>query len=195
MIWKHIGYTMNEALGYGVPIVTTPLSILKELPITDNEHLVCNWDMSNVDEIVKQIFEKEVRPFEYIPPKDEWDKLLAEGKSTYKEEKEMRFLVEATDKYTRTNTSDNGLSAAKGKRYVPKEGEQWEVDYERKETLVELGFVTVVKEIKEEVIEEAIIEESAIISEEEAEELKESEVAEVKAKKVTVEKTTNRKKK
>ena len=28
-------YTINEALGYGKTIVTTPLSILKELPITD----------------------------------------------------------------------------------------------------------------------------------------------------------------
>ena len=26
-------YTINEALGYGVPIISTPLSILKELPI------------------------------------------------------------------------------------------------------------------------------------------------------------------
>ena len=142
-------YTINESLGYGVPIITTPLSILKELPITDNEHIVLDWDCNNVDEVARQIFEKEVKPFEYTPPKDEWDKLLAEGKSTYKEEKNMKFLVKATDKYERTNTSDNGLSVVKGERYVPKENEQWEVDYERKEKLVELGFVTVVKEIKE----------------------------------------------
>lgn len=142
-------YTINEALGYGVPIITTPLSILKELPITDNEHIVLDWDCSNVDEVARQIFEKEVKPFEYIPPKDEWDKLLVQGKSTYKEEKKMRYLVEATNKYTVTNTSDNGLSAVREGRYVPKEGEQWEVDYERKEKLVELGFVKVVKEIKE----------------------------------------------
>ena len=45
------------------------------------------------------------------------------------------------------------MSAVKGNRYVPKQGEQWEVDYERKEHLVELGFVKVVKEIQEKVKE------------------------------------------
>ena len=50
--------------------------------------------------------------------------------------------------------SDNQRSEEESKkqrkqvRYVPKTGEQWEVDFERKEILVERGFVTVVKEIK-----------------------------------------------
>ena len=146
-------YTDNEALGYGVPIVTTPLSILKELPITENEHIVLNYDCSNVDEVVRQIFEKKVNKFIYNPPEDNWEDLLIKEKSNYEEEKKMKYLVEATDKYARTNTSDNGLSEVKGTRYVPKQGEQWEVDYERKEHLVELGFVTVVKEIQEKEVE------------------------------------------
>lgn len=143
-------YTVNEALGYGVPVVTTPLSILKELPITDNEHLVLEYDCSNVDEIARQIFEKEVKPFKYNPPADSWEDFIIKEKSIYEEEKKMKFLVEATDKYERTNTSDNELSTKNEKRYVPKQGEQWEVDFERKEHLLELGFVTVVEEIKEE---------------------------------------------
>ena len=79
-------YTINEALGYGVPIVTTPLSILNELPITNNEHIVLNYDCSNADEVAKEIFEKEVKPFTYEPPKDNWSKLLAKGKPNYKYE-------------------------------------------------------------------------------------------------------------
>ena len=144
-------YTINEALGYGVPIITTPLSILKELTITDNEHLVLEYDCSNVDEIAKHIFEKKVNKFEYNPPKDNWEDLLMKEKSSYEEEKKMKFLVEATDKYIRTNTWDVELSIKKGiKEYKPQIGEQWEVSYERKEHLVELGFVKVVQEIKEE---------------------------------------------
>lgn len=143
-------YTINEALGYGVPIVTTPLSILKELPIDDNMNLVCEWDMSNVDEIARQIFEKKVIPFEYISPESEWDKLLKEGKSTYKEEMKMKYLVEATDKYITTNKFDGERSASKGvAKYFPKKGEQWEVDAVRKDILVEGGFATVVKSIEE----------------------------------------------
>lgn len=153
-------YTDNEALGYGVPIVTTPLSILKELPIDDNMKIVCNYDMSNVEEVVDQIFNKEVKPFKYKAPEDNWRNLLANVKSNYEEEKEMKYLVEATDKYVKNNNWDKELSVQKGvEKYIPKKGEQWIVDFERKEYLVELGFVTVVKEIqaeKEVVVETAV---------------------------------------
>lgn len=138
-------YTINEALGYGVPIVTTPLSILKELSITDNEHIVLDWNCNNADEVAKEIFEKDVKSFKYNIPKDEWNKILATGKSKYEEEKNMKFIVEATDKYEKTNTSDNELSGIKGERYVPKSGEQWEVDFDRKEILEESGFVKAIK--------------------------------------------------
>ena len=161
-------YTINEALGYGVPIVTTPLSILKELPITENEHIILNWNCDNVDEVAIQMFEKPVKKFEYNPPKDEWENYIIKEKSSYKEEKRMRFLVEATEKYEKTNTSDNDLSARKGIRYVPKKGEQWDVDHERKEKLIELGFVKLVKTIedkkeekKEEVKKEVKVETAA----------------------------------
>lgn len=166
-------YTINEALGYGVPIVTTPLSILKELPITDNEHLVLEWNCNNVDEIAKQIFEKEVKPFKYIPPEDEWNKLLVEGKSTYEEEKKMKYLVQATNKYIEKHKFDEELSKIKGVKYYPKEGEQWEVDYKRMCLLTgdnkfKTKFVTVIKEINEEV--EETIENEEIIKEETTEE-------------------------
>lgn len=142
-------YTINEALGYGVPIVTTPLSICKELPIDENMSIELKYDCSNVDEVAKQIFEKEVKPFKYSPPEDSWEDFIIKEKSTYEEEKEMMYLVEATNKYERTNTSDNQLSDKYGKRYVPKQGEQWEVDFARKETLVELGFATLIKVVTE----------------------------------------------
>lgn len=141
-------YTINEALGYGVPIVTTPLSILKELPITDNEHIVLDWNCENVDEVAKQIFEKKVKPFIYTPPEDSWKDFIVLDKSNYEEEKRMKYLIEATDKYTIKNVWDSELSKEKGiERYKPKEGEQWQVDFERKEKLVELGYAKVIKEI------------------------------------------------
>lgn len=158
-------YTVNEALGYGVPIVTTPLSILKELPITDNEHIVLDWDCNNVDEVARQIFEKKVKKFEYNPPEDNWENYIIKEKSTYKEEMKMKYLVEATDKYEKEKTSDNQLSESKGTRYFPKEGEQWEVDFERKEKLVNLGFVKVVKEIPDKKITKKAEKESEQIEE------------------------------
>ena len=152
-------YSTNEANGYGVPIVTTPLSVYKELPVTNNERIVLNWDCSNVDEVARLIFEKEVKPFKYQIPKDDWEEILIKEESKYKEELEMRYLVEATAKYEQTNTSDNELSAKNNTRYVPKAGEKWEVDSERKEHLIELGFVKVIREIKPEKKEKIITEE------------------------------------
>ena len=145
-------YTINEALGYGVPIVTTPLSILKELPITENEHIVLNWDCSNVDEVAKNIFEKQVKKFNYSPPQDSWVDILEKEKSKYEEEKNMKYLVEALNVYKDKNIKDNELNR------IPEEGEQWVVSSERKEVLLgnnkhNIVFIKDIEEIKEEAIE------------------------------------------
>ncbi len=143
-------YTINEALGYGVPIVTTPLTILNELPITENEHIVLDWNCENVDEVARQIFEKEVRPFSYTAPEDNWSNILVKKESTYEEEKNMKYIVEATDLYAKSNTYDVELSKHKNvKQYIPKQGERWEVNLERKQLLEEKGFIKVIEEVKE----------------------------------------------
>ena len=174
-------YTINEALGYGVPIVTTPLTILKELPITDNEHIVLDWDCSNVNEVAKQIFEKNVKKFNYNPPKDSWEDFLVKEKSTYEEEIEMKYLVEALPIYKERNIKDNELDR------VPKEGETWVVSSERKEVLTgnnkhNLVFVKVLEEVKEK---------DNTKSESKKKEEKETEVKEEK-KSTTTKKSTNK---
>lgn len=90
-------YTINEALGYGVPIVTTPLSVVKELPIDDNMRIELEYDCSNVDEVARQIFEKKVNKFEYQIPEDDWANILEKGESTYKEELKMIKCEAITD--------------------------------------------------------------------------------------------------
>ena len=147
-------YTTNEANGYGVPIITTPLSVYKEFPTTDNERIVLDWDCKNVDEIARLIFEKKVDPFEYTPPKDEWDKILVNNKSTYEEDKKMKVRVEALDTYEKYNVTDNVLGR------VPKAGEQFEVTQERLYIL--LGdnennrvYVKVIEPVKE--VETAVL--------------------------------------
>jgi len=133
-------YTTNEANGYGVPIVTTPLSVYKEFTnVSDNERLILNWDCSNVDEIARLIFEKEVKPFKYIQPEDTWYKLLAKGKSNYKEELKMKVKVECINNY-------NDLQLER----LVQVGEQLTVTKERADTLEELNLIKVIEVIKEE---------------------------------------------
>ena len=149
-------YSINEALGYEVKIITTPLTVLEELNIPKEARLTCNWDMSNVDEVVRRIFEDEPREFTYIPPKPRYEDILDLTPSNYEEERNMKCEVAATTKYKQTNTSDNQLSAEEsakeGKeiRVVPEAGRRWITDKDRAEMLKEKGFVMIVKEIKEE---------------------------------------------
>lgn len=141
------GYTPAEALILGTPVITTPCPAFLELGIKDGVNgFLLDYNMNNVP--IEKIY-KGLPKFEYTPPKDEWNKLLAKGESTYKEEMKMKYLVEATGKYKKTNTCDAELSIIKGvDQYFPEEGEQWEVTMQRKDLLVERGFVKVVKEIK-----------------------------------------------
>lgn len=134
-------YTINEALGYGVPIVTTPLSILKELPITDNEHIELDWNCENIDEVARQIFEKDVKDFKYTIPKDNWNKYLLKSKSTYKEELTKRYIIECVQYYFDVEIGD----------YITK-GKQWEVSCDRKDWLVHKGLVKVIKEVEQNTI-------------------------------------------
>lgn len=80
------GYSINEALGYSKRVICTPLSVLKELPIPDGATLICDYDMSNVDSIVAEMFENSNFKFEYEPPESRWQDVLKPGKSTYLEE-------------------------------------------------------------------------------------------------------------
>lgn len=142
-------YTINEALGYGVPIVTTPLSVIKELPITDNERIELNWDCSNVDKVAEEIFTKKVKPFKYVPPQDGWSTILAQGKSTYKEEDEIKYEVEALSTYQNNRTTDRETGR------IMKRGERFIVTEDRLNTLLgdnphHLVFVKVIKEIEKE---------------------------------------------
>lgn len=137
-------YTINEALGYGVPIVTTPLSVVKELSIDDNMRIELDWDCNNVDEVARQIFEKKVKKFEYTPPKDDWEKVLCKNKSNYKQK---FYLVEALDTYTKRRITDSELG------YIPQEEERFIVDDDRLSVLTGenekgLVFVKKIKEVK-----------------------------------------------
>lgn len=137
-------YTINEALSLGIPIISTEQIIYKEFGITDNECILFKDGKINIDELYKE------RTISYNPPKDCWDKYLLMGASKFKEEREMKFIVKATNKYVENNKWDaERTKANNGIKVVPQEGDTWEVDYDRKEILVNSGYVTVVEEIKE----------------------------------------------
>lgn len=79
---ESFGYSINEALGYGVGVVHTPLSVMPELKVPEGATLQCDWDMKNVKEVAEKMFEPQT-PFTYKPPKDSWNKFLVNEPSHY----------------------------------------------------------------------------------------------------------------
>ena len=145
-------YTINEALGYGVPIVTTPLTVLNEFDLTDDIRITLDWDCSNIDEVARQIFEKPKKEFNYNLPKDSWEDFLIKDKSKYKEERTMKYKVKALKTYKEKDVVDKNLGI------IPNEGYEFIVDKERLEILLgdneyKEPFVEVVEETKLESIE------------------------------------------
>ena len=140
-------YFTRECEALGVPLIVTPIPSFEEQGLIEGKNCYyMPFDMDNIN--IERLLN--IPSYEPYIAQDNWINILIKSKSKYKEELKMKFLVRATDKYIKTNTWDSDLSLQKGvAEYKPQEGEQWEVDYMRKEKLVELGFVTVVKEIKE----------------------------------------------
>lgn len=125
-------YSINEALEYGTRIIRTPLSVAKELKIPKSAEIVCDWDMSNVDKVVESIFESK-EAFKYQPPKDGWDEMLVQDKSSYRPE---RITVKVRPICTYYDME------------LDKKMETWfepfEVSLERAKILIKKGFVEMV---------------------------------------------------
>ena len=122
-------YSLNEALGYGVHVVRTPLSVAKELKIPKQAELVLDWDCANVDEIARKMFEPR-EEFKYKPPKDGWSKFLVKKPSTYTYKPE-KVLIKPLRAYYDLELGRN----------VSNWDKPWEVSVERAKELYKKGLI------------------------------------------------------
>ena len=120
-------YTMIESLLLKVPVIVTPWPVLKELNIDEKCGFILPFDMTNIP--AKEIYEKEF-DIKYTPPKDIWNNFIYPMKSTYKEECEALYLVEALDTYERKNFIDIELG------FKPNPGHKWVVTKDRLDMLL-----------------------------------------------------------
>lgn len=137
------GYSPEEALAHGIPVIVTPCPVFKELGFNENNSIYLEFDCSNVHQVIDTIISKKFK-FSYKPKKDSWDKILLPSKSNYYKDYHKRFEVKATNKYHETNNSDAEL------HYIPNEGQTWVTSYTRAKYLNELGYVEIIKEVKNE---------------------------------------------
>ena len=73
--------------------IVTPLPYLEEIGINESNAIICNFDMSNIDEVVEKI--KQVERVNWKPPEDNYMKYLVQSKSTYKEMKTIMKKIRA----------------------------------------------------------------------------------------------------
>lgn len=120
-------YTLNESLLYGVPIITTPLTILDELGVPSESKIVIEYNLSNIKEAVKDIFENDHTKFKYKIPKDNWLDFIYKSKTTYKGE--IMIKVKATNEFKKNSVYPEELT------FIPDEGYEFEVTSERYKVL------------------------------------------------------------
>ena len=104
------------------------LEILKKVESLD-------FEMEKVP--IEDIYNKKLE-FKYTPKKDRWGEILVKGASTYVEELDTFYEVEALDGYKIRHLIDGELG------YCPSRGERWYVTHERLEILLENNLVKVV---------------------------------------------------
>lgn len=133
-------YAINEALYRNIPVIVTPLPYLKEIGVEDNKNAyIMDFDCSNVEDIVMKIQNKPKFEFEQL--EDNYYKILAKGKSKYKEELKMKAKVRATKRFEGIRDAERDV--------MPKEGEEWITTKERAEFLESKGVITIVEIIED----------------------------------------------
>lgn len=142
------GYTNVEFLMQGVPLVTTPLSVCEELHMDSSMRLVVDYDLSNMDEIIEQMFTRKMG-FNFTPPEDRWSKILALGQGEIQEKLKMKlFKVRAN-----SVSFDRGIHLSELGRPA-KPGEEFETTEDRLDNLVNgnnkfsVPFAELIEEIK-----------------------------------------------
>lgn len=139
-------YSVVEAWGNGVPVIITPIPVLKEIGADNTNSIILDFDLKNVDEVIKTMVTKHFN-FKYIPKKDCWDELLIPGESEYQIERNSLYLVEATKKYQLRKCTDTEL------KRIPAPGERWTVTRDRYELLAggnpnKVQYVRLIEQIK-----------------------------------------------
>jgi hypothetical protein len=90
-------YFTRECEALGVPLLVTPVPSFKEQGLFDGKncyYLPFDMNNINIDKIVNKIPE-----YEGYIKEDKWDKELAKGKSTYKEDMKKKVKIRCTHKY------------------------------------------------------------------------------------------------
>lgn len=130
-------YTVVESLCVGTPVIVSECPVFKEIGVKDKENgFILDFEMKNVP--INEI-KKGLKGFKYTPKEDNWDKILAPGKSTYAEDFRRHILVKCIYPYTDMEEEREMIT-----------GDEFVVSVSRAEYLAENKVVTIVKDMDKE---------------------------------------------
>lgn len=93
-----LSYSINEALYRNIPVIVTPLPYLDEIGVKNGVNAwIMEFDCSNIDEIVQNI--QNIPKFEFKKMQDNYNKILAKGKSKYEEKRKSIVKFQCTRPY------------------------------------------------------------------------------------------------
>ena len=138
------GYSLVQAMSYGIPLIVRDIPVLKELGFEDGKHgYKINCDLSNIDEIIDKLDKKPKCVYNKLDNYKEWINELGtlNKYNSYVEEIYKKAKVRARKKFTRYKDSETGKL-----RLLD---EEWICSYDRAEYLQDNGFVDIIEKIKE----------------------------------------------
>lgn len=139
------GYSLVQAMSYGLSLIVRDIPVLKELGFEDGKHgYKLNYDMSNIDEVIDKLAKKPKCVYNKLDNYQEWINELGilNKYNDYIPEHYTKALVRARRKFTRYEDSE--------RKVMPKENDEWITSFDRAEYLEQNGFVDIIEKIKEE---------------------------------------------
>lgn len=146
-------YFTRECEAVGLPLIVTPIASFEEQGLVEGKN--CYYVPFDMVDVKVERF-KNILSYDPYIGADSWIDMLDKTKSTYKEELNMEYLVEALQTYEDYNVTDSGLG------YVPKAGETFKVNKERLDVLLGENdnnrvYVKVLEEIKDDEVTEEVV--------------------------------------
>ena len=160
--YEAYGYSIVESLLVGTPVIVLDIPVFDELKIDKTNSIKLNPNFEDIDE---NLLFKEYK-FNYVPLRDNWEKLLVLSECTYKEEN-MKVKVRCIVNYFDIEEQERKVTNEEVPYDNPEKHPnrcEWITTKERADHLVSKGKVKIIEEIKEEP-EKAIIKVDNIIKE------------------------------
>lgn len=116
-------YSVNESLCIGTPVLATKCPSIYEMA---GKTIFLDFNFENIEEVIvrlKKLIEKKENlkkkyRIPYEPRTDIWNKLLVKGKSAYRKEQDMKYIVKATKEFEKVTDSEVNRVRQQGEEFI-----------------------------------------------------------------------------